>query len=127
MMRKLGLTLFITLLIIHTNAFLLQVKASDGFIRTNEIRFLLNGSPFYGNDFNAYLLMYMASYPSQVHKAPEAIREASNHGLAVARTCAFSDGSCKPLQYAPSRYNEDMLKYRCDSSVQHQCDNIIRF
>ncbi|CAH9087069.1 unnamed protein product [Cuscuta epithymum] len=110
MMRKLGLSLFITLLIIHPNAFLLQVKARDGFIRTEGIHFLLNGSPFYANGFNAYWLMYMASDPSQAHKVSEAFREASSHGLTVARTWAFSDGGYKPLQYAPGRYNEDMFK-----------------
>lgn len=69
-----------------------------------------NGYPFYANGFNAYWLMYIASDPSQRSKVTAAFREASSHGLTVARTWAFSDGGYRPLQYAPGSYNEDMFK-----------------
>lgn len=71
---------------------------------------MLNGSPFYANGFNAYWLMYEASDPSQRFKVSDAFRQASTHGLTVARTWAFSDGGYKPLQYAPGSYNEDVFK-----------------
>ncbi|MCD7460109.1 Mannan endo-1,4-beta-mannosidase 7 [Datura stramonium] len=87
-----------------------QVEAGDGFIRTRGIHFMLNGDPFYANGFNAYWLMYFASDPSQRSKVSAAFREASSHGLTVARTWAFSDGGYRPLQYAPGSYNEDMFK-----------------
>lgn len=82
----------------------------DGFIRTGRTRFLLNGSPYYANGFNAYWLMYFASDPSQRSKVSAVFREASSHGLTVARTWAFSDGGYKPLQYAPGNYNEQMFQ-----------------
>lgn len=71
---------------------------------------MLNGSPYYANGFNAYWLMYTASDPSQRYKVSAAFREATSHGLTVARTWAFSDGGYRPLQYAPGFYNEQMFK-----------------
>ncbi|KAK4490672.1 hypothetical protein RD792_001363 [Penstemon davidsonii] len=82
----------------------------DMFIKSRGIHFMLNGSPFYANGFNAYWLMYVASDPSQRPKVSAAFREASRHGLSVARTWAFSDGGYKPLQYSPGFYNEQMFK-----------------
>lgn len=84
--------------------------AGDGFVRTGGARFLLNGSPYYANGFNAYWLMYVASDPSQRSKVSAVFREASSHGLTVARTWAFSDGGYRPLQYAPGNYNEQMFQ-----------------
>ncbi|XP_031107939.1 mannan endo-1,4-beta-mannosidase 7 [Ipomoea triloba] len=110
-MRHFGLSLFLALLLlVHQNCFVYPATASDGFIRTKGIHFLLNGYPFYANGFNAYWLMYMASDPSQRSKVSEAFRDASSHGLTVARTWAFSDGGYNPLQYAPGSYNEHMFK-----------------
>lgn len=70
----------------------------------------MNGSPYYANGFNAYWLMYLASDPSQRAKVSAAFREASSHGLTVARTWAFSDGGYRPLQYSPGFYNQQMFK-----------------
>lgn len=84
--------------------------AGDGFVRTGRTRFLLNGSPYYANGFNAYWLMYVASDPSQRSKVTAVFREASSHGLTVARTWAFSDGGYRPLQYSPGNYNEQMFQ-----------------
>ncbi|KAL5557332.1 hypothetical protein UlMin_039568 [Ulmus minor] len=98
------------LILIHQKSFHTFVEASDGFIRTLGPHFVLNGSPYYANGFNAYWLMYMASDPSQKSKVSNAFREASSHGLTVARTWAFSDGGYSPLQYSPGSYNEQMFK-----------------
>ncbi|KMT20742.1 hypothetical protein BVRB_1g007140 [Beta vulgaris subsp. vulgaris] len=70
----------------------------------------LNGNPFYGNGFNAYWLMYEGSDPSERHKVSSVFQEASNHGLTIARTWAFSDGGYRPLQYFPGFYNEQMFQ-----------------
>ncbi|XP_043713958.1 mannan endo-1,4-beta-mannosidase 7 [Telopea speciosissima] len=101
---------FLVVLLIHQQGTLLQVKAGDGFIRTRGVNFVLNGSPYYANGFNAYWLMYMASDPSQRSKVSSAFQQASAHGLSVARTWAFSDGGYKPLQYSPGYYDEQMFK-----------------
>lgn len=82
----------------------------DAFIRSRGIHFMLNGSPFYANGFNAYWLMYQASDPSQRPKVSAAFRQAAARGLTVARTWAFSDGGYRPLQYSPGSYNEQMFK-----------------
>ncbi|KAH7524117.1 hypothetical protein FEM48_Zijuj06G0084900 [Ziziphus jujuba var. spinosa] len=97
---------FIILLFIHNQ----RVFAEDGFVRTRGIQFIMNGSPFYANGFNAYWLMVVASDPSQRDKVSSAFQEAANQGLRVARTWAFSDGGYKPLQYSPGSYNEQMFK-----------------
>ncbi|KAL3527129.1 hypothetical protein ACH5RR_011785 [Cinchona calisaya] len=108
-MKHFLVALFLVLLIQEKGSFL-HVEAGDGFVRTKGIHFMLNGSPFYANGFNAYWLMYVASDPSQRFKVSAAFREASSHGLTVARTWAFSDGGYRPLQYAPGAYNEQMFK-----------------
>ena len=98
------------LLLIQQQGFQVQVEAGDGFIRTRGVHFVMNGSPYYANGFNAYWLMYLASDPSQRAKVSAAFREASSHGLTVARTWAFSDGGYRPLQYSPGFYNQQMFK-----------------
>nr|GEX67118.1 mannan endo-1,4-beta-mannosidase 7 [Tanacetum cinerariifolium] len=85
-------------------------RNNGGFITTRGVHFMLNGSPYYANGFNAYWLMLLASDPSQRHKVSSAFQEASSHGLSVARTWAFSDGGVTPLQYSPGSYNEQMFK-----------------
>lgn len=82
----------------------------DMFVRSRGIHFMLNGSPFYANGFNAYWLMYQAADPSQRPKVSAAFRQAAAHGLTVARTWAFSDGGYSPLQYYPGSYNAQMFK-----------------
>ncbi|KAF6162028.1 hypothetical protein GIB67_002617 [Kingdonia uniflora] len=110
-MKKWGLFLLIALLMIQQESHLQNVEAAgDGFIQTRGMRFVLNGSPYYANGFNAYWLMYVASDPSQRNKVTSAFQQASRHGLTVARTWAFSDGGYRPLQYSPGSYNENMFK-----------------
>ncbi|KAJ7944251.1 Mannan endo-1,4-beta-mannosidase-like protein [Quillaja saponaria] len=108
-MKHLALALLLAILI-HQQCFNVFVEAGDGFIRTRGVHFMLNGSPYYANGFNAYWLMYVASDPSQRYKVSTAFREATSHGLTVARTWAFSDGVYRPLQYSPGSYNEQMFK-----------------
>lgn len=103
-------TLVLAILVIHEACVHVVVEARDDFVRTRGTHFLLNGSPFYANGFNAYWLMYAASDPSQRFKVSAAFREASSHGLTIARTWAFSDGGYRPLQYSPGFYNEQVFK-----------------
>ncbi|GJX64144.1 mannan endo-1,4-beta-mannosidase 7 [Tanacetum coccineum] len=115
MKKTLALSIFLILLNIQNNNIFLVTNATglalnDGFITTRGVHFMLNGSPYYANGFNAYWLMLLASDPSQRHKVSSAFQEASSHGLSVARTWAFSDGGDTPLQYSPGSYNEQMFK-----------------
>ncbi|GFY86181.1 glycosyl hydrolase superfamily protein [Actinidia rufa] len=97
--------LILALLLIHQ-----QVEAGDGFIRTRGVHFLLNGSPYYANGFNAYWLMYVSTDLSERTKISTAFKEATSHGLTVARTWAFSDGGYRALQYSPGSYNEQTFQ-----------------
>ncbi|URD92644.1 Mannan endo-1,4-beta-mannosidase [Musa troglodytarum] len=82
-----------------------------GFVRTNMTHFLVNRRPFNLNGFNAYWLMYVASFPEEGRSmVSSAFQEASNHGLTLARTWAFRDGGYKPLQHSPGVYDEDMFQ-----------------
>ncbi|KAK4429281.1 Mannan endo-1,4-beta-mannosidase 7 [Sesamum alatum] len=104
-MRSWGL-IFLLSFLIHTH----NATAEDGFITVDREHFILNGSPFYANGFNAYWLMYVASDPSQRYKISSAFQQAANHGLQIARTWAFRDGGFSPLQYSPGSYNEHMFQ-----------------
>ncbi|XP_058092028.1 mannan endo-1,4-beta-mannosidase 7 [Magnolia sinica] len=109
-MKQLALG-FLVIYLLTQQHNLLHVNANGGgFIRTKGLHFVLNGTPFYANGFNAYWLMYMGSGPSQRRKVSAAFQEASRHGLSVARTWAFSDGGYGALQYSPGSYNEQMFK-----------------
>ncbi|KAK4262145.1 hypothetical protein QN277_027736 [Acacia crassicarpa] len=108
-MKKIALVLLLAIAI-HQSSVHVLVGAGDSFVRSRGTHFLLNGYPFYANGFNAYWLMYTASDPSQRFKVSAAFREATSHGLTIARTWAFSDGGYRPLQYSPGFYNEQMFK-----------------
>ncbi|KAK4794342.1 hypothetical protein SAY86_012336 [Trapa natans] len=82
----------------------------DGFVATSGVHFMLDGSPFYGNGFNAYWLMFLGSDPAQRSKVSLAFEEATSHGLTIGRAWAFSDGGYSPLQYSPGSYNEQMFQ-----------------
>jgi hypothetical protein len=79
-------------------------------VRAQGTRFMLNGSPYYANGFNAYWLMTMAADPAQRGKVTFALSQAAGRGLTVARTWAFSDGGSNALQYSPGKYNENTFK-----------------
>lgn len=114
MKKKLALSIFLVALLIQNHSTFLKTEAAGsrngGFITTRGVHFMLNGSPYYANGFNAYWLMLLASDPSQRPKVSAAFQQASSHGLSVARTWAFSDGGVTPLQYSPGSYNEQMFK-----------------
>lgn len=105
-MKTWGLILLVFLLIIQEK----PIKGDNEFVTTKGVQLWLNGSPFYANGFNAYWLMYESYDPSQRHKVSTAFQEASNHGLTIARTWAFSDGGYRPLQYSPGSYNQQMFQ-----------------
>lgn len=85
--------------------------AGGGFVRAQGTRFVINGSPYYANGFNAYWLMTMAADPAQRGKVTSTLSQAAARGLSVARTWAFSDGgSNNALQYSPGNYNENTFK-----------------
>ncbi|KAI3519230.1 hypothetical protein L1887_08257 [Cichorium endivia] len=114
MKKNLALSIFLITLLIQNHNTFLETEAAEtrnsGFITTRGVHFMLNGSPYYANGFNAYWLMLLASDPSQRSKVTNAFQQASSHGLSVARTWAFSDGGVTPLQYSPGSYNEQMFK-----------------
>ncbi|GLT92093.1 hypothetical protein SLE2022_099500 [Rubroshorea leprosula] len=88
----------------------LRVEADDRFVTTRGVQLMFRGSPFYGNGFNAYWLMYMASDPSQRSKVSLAFQEARQHGLRIGRAWAFRDGGDRALQYSPGSYNEQVFQ-----------------
>ncbi|CAD5181733.1 unnamed protein product [Musa acuminata subsp. malaccensis] len=88
-----------------------RAHGDTGFVRTNMTHFLVNRRPFSLNGFNAYWLMYVASFPEEGRSmVSSAFQEASTHGLTLARTWAFRDGGYKPLQRSPGVYDEDMFQ-----------------
>ena len=102
--------LLVLLVLYVTVEFYVEADGSGGFVRTRGVQLMLNGSPYYANGFNAYWLMYLASDPSQRNKVSSVFQQASNHGLNIARTWAFSDGGYQPLQYSPGSYNDQMFQ-----------------
>lgn len=92
-----------------------------GFVRRNGTQFAVDTGgggrrPLEGiNGFNAYWLMYLASFPEERWKVPAAFREAAAHGLTVVRTWAFRDGGFRPLQASPGVYNEDVFQVSVNS------------
>lgn len=105
--------LFLVFIALYATLLHVEAEADNfGFVKTRGVQLMLNGSTYYANGFNAYWLMYIASDPSQRSKVTSAFQEASNHGLNICRTWAFSDGGYKPLQYSPGSYNEQMFQVR---------------
>ncbi|MFS7983716.1 putative mannan endo-1,4-beta-mannosidase [Helianthus anomalus] len=77
------------------------------FVRTKGSNFVVNGSPFLFNGFNAYWMMNVAADPSQRYKVSQVLQDAANAGLSVCRTWAFADGGgYNALQISPGVYNE---------------------
>ncbi|KAJ0733308.1 putative mannan endo-1,4-beta-mannosidase [Helianthus annuus] len=77
------------------------------FVRTKGSNFVVNGSPFLFNGFNAYWMMNVAADPSERYKVSQVLQDAANAGLSVCRTWAFADGGgYNALQISPGVYNE---------------------
>ncbi|GJN22793.1 hypothetical protein PR202_gb10392 [Eleusine coracana subsp. coracana] len=86
-------------------------SGGGGFVGVDGMQFVANDrTTVYLSGFNAYWLMTTASDPAQRAKVLAAFRQASAHGLNLARTWAFSDGGDKPLQSSPGVYDEAMFK-----------------
>ncbi|KAI3488856.1 hypothetical protein L1887_47018 [Cichorium endivia] len=81
-----------------------------GFVRTRGPNFVLNGSPFLFNGFNAYWMMNIATDPSERIKVTQVFQDAANAGLSVCRTWAFADGGDKALQISPGAYDERVFQ-----------------
>ncbi|KAH9319974.1 hypothetical protein KI387_021743 [Taxus chinensis] len=83
----------------------------NNFVRTIGKNFVLNGRPLYVNGFNSYWMMWVASDPTQRHEVTSVFKEAAAHGLNVARTWAFNDGSgYHALQTSPGVYDEQVFQ-----------------
>ncbi|KAK1362350.1 Mannan endo-1,4-beta-mannosidase [Heracleum sosnowskyi] len=108
-MRHCGMFVLVIFLL-HESLKNVSVSAQSGFIKSRGVQFILNGSPYYANGFNAYWLMSVASNPSQRNKVSSTFQEAVSNGLTISRTWAFSDGGNQPLQSSPGVYNEQMFQ-----------------
>ncbi|XP_047961944.1 mannan endo-1,4-beta-mannosidase 5-like [Salvia hispanica] len=89
---------------------LLEAQFSQGRMVPSNLGFLVQGSPFLFNGFNAYWMMKVASDPDNRHKVTDAFREASAAGLTVCRTWAFGDGGDPALQISPGVYDERVFQ-----------------
>ncbi|KAL2539015.1 Mannan endo-beta-1 [Forsythia ovata] len=87
-----------------------RVLSNVGFVTTRDSHFVLNGSPFLFNGFNAYWMMHASADRSERYKVSEVFREASAAGLTVCRTWAFSDGGDRALQISPGTYDETVFQ-----------------
>ena len=72
-----------------------------------------------------YPVIFLFSFPPWVHtqgsKASAAFREASSHGLFVARIWVFSDDENKPFQFSPGFHSQQIPKvayYQAYSSAR---------
>uniref|UniRef100_A0A1D1ZI37 mannan endo-1,4-beta-mannosidase n=1 Tax=Anthurium amnicola TaxID=1678845 RepID=A0A1D1ZI37_9ARAE len=109
-MKKVVGLLALLLLFLSQQRHLVDEVWGGEFIRVRGLHFVLGGSPFFANGFNAYWLMSVASDQSQRGKVSSAFQVASTHGLTVARTWAFNDGGSIALQASPGVYNEQMFQ-----------------
>ncbi|OEL15289.1 Mannan endo-1,4-beta-mannosidase 4 [Dichanthelium oligosanthes] len=86
-------------------------KAAAGLVGVDGTQFVVDGGKtIYFSGFNAYWLMLVASDPARRGQVQAAFRQASEHGLNLARTWAFSDGGETPLQSSPGVYDEAMFQ-----------------
>lgn len=88
--------------------------AGAGFVQTRGNQLVVDGHTFNFNGFNAYWMMVVAygggaTNQNAAGMMPAVLQQASQHGLTVGRTWAFSDGGAFPLQSAPGVYNEAMF------------------
>ncbi|KAL2520306.1 Mannan endo-beta-1 [Forsythia ovata] len=87
-----------------------SVSTNAGFVQTKDAHFVVNGSPFLFNGFNAYWMMNLAADPTQRYNVSDVFREASAAGLTVCRTWAFNDGGLRALQISPGMYDERVFQ-----------------
>ena len=66
-------------------------------------------------------LMYLVPDPSQLAEVSAAFREASSHGLLVAKIWVFSDDENRPFQFSPGFHSQQIPKvayYQAYSSTR---------
>ncbi|XP_076946666.1 mannan endo-1,4-beta-mannosidase 5-like [Bidens hawaiensis] len=82
------------------------------FVRIKKSHFVINGSPFLFNGFNAYWMMNVATEPSERYKVSQVLQDAASAGLSVCRTWAFGDGGGgdRVLQISPGVYDERVFQ-----------------
>lgn len=89
--------------------------SSDEFVETRDSKFVLNGSSFLFNGFNAYWMMQVAADASQRHTVSDVFLEASAASLRVCRIWAFSDGvGDRSLQKSPGVFDERFFQVVLD-------------
>ncbi|KAK1280091.1 Mannan endo-1,4-beta-mannosidase 1 [Acorus gramineus] len=86
------------------------VDGNQDFVKVRNTHFEVHGRPFYSNGFNAYWLMNLAADPSQRYLVTRAFQVATNPGMAVVRTWAFSEFGNDHLLRSPGNYNENIFK-----------------
>ncbi|KAF5792216.1 putative mannan endo-1,4-beta-mannosidase [Helianthus annuus] len=88
-----------------------NVGKRGGFVQIKGPNFVINGSPFLFNGFNAYWMMNVATDPSERYKVSQVLQDSTNAGLSVCRTWAFADGvDDKALQISPGVYDERVFQ-----------------
>ncbi|KAL8230977.1 hypothetical protein R6Q57_000755 [Mikania cordata] len=95
----------------YTSKSTVNMGKGDGYVQIKGTNFVINGSPFMFNGFNAYWMMNVATDPSQRSKVNQVLQDAANAGLSVCRTWSFADGPDeKVLQISPEVYNERVFQ-----------------
>ncbi|XP_052188536.1 mannan endo-1,4-beta-mannosidase 1-like isoform X2 [Diospyros lotus] len=107
--RSLGSIAIVLLIGLVCEARLIPTN-NGGFIGTKGTDFVLNGSPFYFNGFNAYWMMHVAAQSSERSKVTQVFHDAAAAGLTICRTWAFSDGGDQALQISPGVYDEPVFQ-----------------
>ncbi|EPS60450.1 mannan endo-1,4-beta-mannosidase 2, partial [Genlisea aurea] len=99
----------------------------DAFVKSGGDHFVLRGSEFVFNGFNAYWMMHVATDPSARDKVTQVFSQASAVGLTVCRTWAFSDGGYGALQKSPGVYDERALDFVISEANKHGIRLILSF
>ncbi|KAK1319322.1 Mannan endo-1,4-beta-mannosidase 1 [Acorus calamus] len=86
------------------------VDENQDFVKVRNTHFEVHGRPFYSNGFNAYWLMNLAADPNQRYLVTRAFQVATNPGMAVVRTWAFSEFGNDHLLRSPGNYNENIFR-----------------
>ncbi|GAB4845080.1 hypothetical protein Ancab_038486 [Ancistrocladus abbreviatus] len=83
-----------------------SLEDSLGFVQVRSTEFVVNGSPFYFNGFDAYWMMHVAAETSEWYKVSNLFAEAVAAGLSVCHNWVFIDGGYRALQISPGVYDE---------------------
>ncbi|WOK92789.1 mannan endo-1,4-beta-mannosidase 5-like [Canna indica] len=72
-------------------------KSTSSFVGRRGTQFVLDGSPFLFNGFNAYWMIHVAVDPAQRGKVAVVLRQAAAATLIVGQTWAFNNGGDQAL------------------------------